>query len=98
MSHSNENIFETFLFKPREESKRRDFLSEMRKIWSETKDASRALDALQKKHINEGKVLQALVRNPTDYLGAISQIPRNTRNDFFTISLTFIWSPLEAVF
>ena len=54
----------------------------MRKFWSETKDATTALAVLQKKHINEGKVLQALVKNPTDYLGAISQIPRNTRNDF----------------
>ena len=46
-----------YLFKPREESKRRDFLSEMRKIWSETKDASKALAVLQKKHINEGRKL-----------------------------------------
>ena len=65
------------LLKPRAESASREaMLGKMRQVWSETKDAQKALEQIEKKHMGEAKVLKFLCSKERDFLGAISTIPR----------------------
>jgi len=85
------------LLKPRAESTSREaMLGKMRSVWAESKDAKSALGELEKKHVSEAKVLKHLCGKETDYLGAISTIPRVTRLMYVHAVQSFVWNKLAS--
>ena len=68
----------------------------MRSVWAESKDAKSALGELEKKHVSEAKVLKHLCGKETDYLGAISTIPRVTRLMYVHAVQSFVWNKLAS--
>ncbi|CAG5084099.1 Oidioi.mRNA.OKI2018_I69.PAR.g10546.t1.cds [Oikopleura dioica] len=84
------------LLKPRDEPKRNSFLTETRRIWSETKDAAAALEKLPKKFCNEGKVLCGLKDKPNDFVGALGRLTRPMRQMYVHAVQSYIWNRLAS--
>ena len=81
---------------PRDEAKHKSYLIPVREAWKATKNASLALDKLEKKHTTEGKVLFGLKDNPNDFVGALGRLPRTLRQMYVHAVQSLVWNQLTS--
>lgn len=68
-----------------------------REVWAQTKDPRQTLAALGFRRHIERTVLKALCKDPTNYLGAIAMLPRNTRIMYVHAYQSYVWNTVVSL-